>query len=306
MKSVTYGSLALCLISATSALASTRRVLVSGAGGQTGQHVFRKLLARPDEFSPVGVVRTEESRQNLIDTGVPESSVLVWDVTDPKSFKDNAEDFDAIVICTSAKPTPTGVINEETGRPVFSFPDGHPQLVDWQGQKNQIDAAKEMGGDTHVLICSSMGGTNPDHPLNNLGRELLDDGKTRGGDILKWKRKAEKYLIDSGLTYTIVHPGGLLNEDGGKRELCMGVDDKNTFTDNNTIPREDVAEVLVQALLHTEYRGRSFDIVSKNEEDGKPTKDYVALLKSLEGRNCDYSLGEIAMEGEGISDNRST
>lgn len=28
-----------------------------------------------------------------------------------------------------------------------------------------------------------------------------------------WKRKAEKYLIDSGLTYTIVHPGGLIDEE---------------------------------------------------------------------------------------------
>ncbi len=28
------------------------------------------------------------------------------------------------------------------------------------------------------------------------------------GNILQWKRKSEKYLIASGLTYTIVHPGG--------------------------------------------------------------------------------------------------
>jgi uncharacterized protein YbjT (DUF2867 family) len=30
--------------------------------------------------------------------------------------------------------------------------------------------------------------------------------------ILLWKRRAERYLIDSGLNYTIIHPGGLIDE----------------------------------------------------------------------------------------------
>ena len=45
----------------------------------------------------------------------------------------------------------------------------------------------------------------PDNMLNSLGRETLPDGSSRGGNILLWKRKAEKYLIDSGLPYTVVH-----------------------------------------------------------------------------------------------------
>ena len=32
------------------------------------------------------------------------------------------------------------------------------------------------------------------------------------GMILLWKRRAERYLIDSGLNYTIIHPGGLIDE----------------------------------------------------------------------------------------------
>jgi hypothetical protein len=28
------------------------------------------------------------------------------------------------------------------------------------------------------------------------------------GNVLLWKRKAEMYLIESGVDYTIVHPGG--------------------------------------------------------------------------------------------------
>ena len=34
-----------------------------------------------------------------------------------------------------------------------------------------------------------MGGTDPNHMLNSLGRETLEDGATQGGEILKWKRK---------------------------------------------------------------------------------------------------------------------
>jgi len=270
-----------------------RRVFVSGAGGQTGQHVFRKLLAKP-EFAPVGAVRSEESKAALLKTGgIPESSVVVCDITDPASCIEAMKGCDAAVICTSAKPAPTGQMNEETGRPIFHFPNGQPEEVDWLGQKNQIDAAYSQGANTHVLICSSMGGTDPNHPLNNLGKETLEDGTSRGGDILKWKRKAERYAMDLGLPYTIIHPGGLLNEAGGKRELCLGVDDKNTLTDNNTVPREDVAEVFVQALLNDDYRGRSFDLVSKPEGDGTTTEDFQALLLALDGKNCDYELGEI-------------
>ena len=112
-------------------------------------------------------------------------------------------------------------------------------------------------------------------------------------DILLWKRKAEKYLIDSGLPYTIVHPGGLLNEDGGKRQLVVGVDD-NRDEGERSIPREDVAEVLVQALMIPAYRMRSFDVRSKLEGEGEVTTDFGALLAKLGGRNTDYGLGEIA------------
>lgn len=41
------------------------------------------------------------------------------------------------------------------------------------------------------------------HVLHVLVRPQLGNG-----NILMWKRKAEQYLIASGLTYTIIHPGG--------------------------------------------------------------------------------------------------
>lgn len=58
-----------------------------------------------------------------------------------------------------------------------------------------------------------------------------------------WPRKAEEYLIASGLTYTIVHPGGLLDAPGGKRQLVLGLNDELTKREMRSIPRSDVAQV---------------------------------------------------------------
>ena len=99
-------------------------------------------------------------------------------------------------------------------RPEFEYPAlGSPELVDWVGQKAQIDAAKAAGV-KHVVVVGSRGGTDPNHPLNSIGGP--------GTNILVWKRKAEQYLVDSGLPYTIIRAGGLLDQPGGKRELVVG------------------------------------------------------------------------------------
>ena len=130
--------------------AHTLRVAVSGAGGQTGQFVFRKLLALKD-VSPLGIVRTEESRAALLESGVPEESVVVADVTDVAALKSAVASCGAFIICTSAKPKPSDQIDEATGRPTFTYPNGSPTDVDWLGQKSQIDA---MPSDAHRGVSS--------------------------------------------------------------------------------------------------------------------------------------------------------
>ena len=267
--------------------APIQNVLVTGAGGKTGRLVLQKLLARP-AFAPMGVVRTETSKQLLLEEeeGVPESNIVVADICDAAAMERVCHGMDAVIICTSATPAPTGEMSPE-GRPVFGFPNGQPEQVDWNGQKNQIDAASKSGVQ-QVVICSSMGGTNPENLLNKLGR--AKDGT--GGNILLWKRKAEQYLIDSGLCYTIVHPGGLLDQEGGQREIVVSVDDQQVGTDNRNIPRADVAELLIASLEYASYQNRSFDARTKPEGEGTVTTDYEKLLVDMT-ENCDYSLGTI-------------
>mmetsp|Transcript_45589 Transcript_45589/g.49239 ORF Transcript_45589/g.49239 Transcript_45589/m.49239 type:complete len:351 (-) Transcript_45589:117-1169(-) len=269
-----------------------RNVLVTGAGGKTGRLVLQKLLSRGlDKYVPMGLVRTQESKEGLEQEGVPGCHITIGDITDANSLAQAMEGKDAVIVCTSGTPAPTGDMNAE-GRPIFGYPNGQPEQVDWIGQKNTIDAAKAKASshNTHVVVCSSMGGTDPDNMLNTLARNA--DGT--GGNILLWKRKAEKYLIDSGLTYTILHPGGLIDEEGGRRELVVGVDDSQAGTESRVIPRADVAELLVASLEHDSYQNRSFDARSKpeDEKDSTITTDYNKLLVDLSG-NCDYTLGKI-------------
>ena len=159
-------------------------------------------------------------------------------------------------------------------RPEFEFPPGgSPEELDWLGQKNQIDAAKKAQV-KQVALVGSMGGTNPNHPLNRLGN----------GNILIWKRKAEEYLINSGIDYTIIRAGGLLDEPGGKRELVIGKNDIFLTNPPNgiapNIPRADVAELVVQALSCSEALNKAFDAISKpeNEPSAVVTSDFRALF----------------------------
>ena len=143
---------------------------------------------------------------------------------DPDALEQSLQGVDKLVLCTSAVPKINffSIIKvlimklfRRQGRPTFTFPNGSPYNVDWLGAKNQIDAAKRAGV-KHFVFLSSMGGTQPENFLNSIGKVEGDD---LSGNILLWKRKAEEYLINSGMSYTIVHPGGLLDKEGGVREI---------------------------------------------------------------------------------------
>lgn len=243
-------------------------VLVTGAGGRTGQIVYKKLKERPDQFVARGLVRTEESKGKIEGA----DDVYVGDIRDAGSILPAIQGTDFLVILTSAVPKiKPGFDPTKGGRPEFYFEEGaYPEQVDWLGQKNQIDAAKAAGVKQIVLV-GSMGGTNLNHPLNSLGN----------GNILVWKRKAEQYLADSGIPYTIIRAGGLQDREGGVRELIVGKDDELLQTPTRTITREDVAEVCIQALQFEESKYKALDLASKPEDSGTPTKDFKALFASV-------------------------
>ncbi|GAB2272567.1 hypothetical protein Dimus_022748 [Dionaea muscipula] len=263
---------AACVVGVVTAMANLDKttVLVTGAGGRTGKLVYEKLKERSAQFIGRGLVRTPESKEQI--GGADE--VFIGDIRSTDSLLPAIQGIDALIILTSAVPKMKPGSDPTKGRPEFYFEDGaYPEQVDWIGQKNQIDAAKAAGVKQIVLV-GSMGGTNPNHPLNNLGN----------GNILIWKRKAEQYLADSGLPYTIIRAGGLQDKDGGVRELIVGKDDELLQTETRTIARADVAEVCIQALQIEEAKFKAFDLASKPEGTGTPTKDFKALFSQVTTR----------------------
>lgn len=257
-------------ISAFMSNALIKRVLVTGATGRTGSLVVQKLQQRPKDFEAIAFARSEAKAKTLL--GNTEGFIF-GDINDSSTLQRALERIQTLVILTSAVPRMKAP-PKPGERPEFDFePGGTPEAVDYIGQKNQIDAALKAGVE-HIVLVGSMGGTNPNHPLNQLGN----------GNILVWKRKAEQYLIDSGIDYTIIRAGGLLDKPGGVRELLVGKDDDFLNHPPNgiptSIPRADVAEVVVQALQDANARNKAFDLISKPEEDPSAviTTNFSALF----------------------------
>jgi hypothetical protein len=102
--------------------------------------------------------------------------------------------------------------------------------------------------------------------MGGYGRSSLDriryDGAPRKDNLLKWKRKAERYLMRRAF-FTIVHAGPLTDNPGGQKEVVWDTDDALLRTNFKKISKEDCAEVLVQALLWKESVGRNIDVGSR-------------------------------------------
>lgn len=259
-------------------------VVVTGAGGKTGGLVVDQLAAAGDAYEVRPVARGPKKGAPL---PVTQIDVTAADAAD--KLASVLAGADALVIATSAVPKIqkrslvkmmlAKLVKKQGVRPTFTWKGGQPPVeVDWRGQKVQIDAAKAAGV-KRVVLVSSMGVTQPDNMLNSIG-----DGK-----ILLYKRKAEEYLVASGLEYAIIHPGGLIDAPGGEREVVLGVDDALLAGTVRSIPRADVASLTVACLTAPEAAAVSLDCVAKPPGEGAPTTDYRALLAGLGGKTAAYA-----------------
>lgn len=251
-----------------------KRILITGGGGKTGQLVFDQLN-KIDGFEPVGMVRSKK-KMNLLKKkyGARDDQVIMGDIMEKEALENAMEGCYGLVIASSAVPVLLKrslfkimgkklMRSKDIGKPQFkwSVKEGYPEKVDYEGQVLQFDAAKAAGVEK-VIVVSSMGGTQPDNFLNSIGKK--EDGTE--GDILVWKRKAEEYLIASGLPYGIIHPGGLTDKPAKSRKLILDVDDKLLQRKKRQIYRGDVASLCVTGLSASV--NFSLDCISEEIEDG--------------------------------------
>jgi uncharacterized protein YbjT (DUF2867 family) len=213
------------------------KAFVAGATGETGQRIVRTLVQRG---IPVrALVRDPISARSLLPIEV---ELVQGDVSDQAALRVAIADCTVLLSATGARPSldPSG-----------------PYKVDYEGNKNLIDAAKEKGIE-HFVMVSSLCASQFFHPLNLFWL------------ILWWKKQAEEYLQQSGLTYTIVRPGGLKNEDADERPLVMAGAD--TLTEGS-IARLKVAQTCVEALFQPNARNKIVEIVAQETATPKPLAD---------------------------------
>ncbi|MFM2060784.1 MAG: hypothetical protein RLZZ507_454 [Cyanobacteriota bacterium] len=208
------------------------KVFVAGATGETGRRIVQELVAR--NIPVRALVRDQQKAQAILS---PEVELVVGDVLERESLTAALGDSTVLLCATGAKPSfdPTG-----------------PYKVDFEGTKNLVDAAKAKQIE-HFILVSSLCVSQLFHPLNLFWL------------ILVWKKQAEEYIQKSGITYTIVRPGGLKNEDNSDAIIMQGAD---TLFDGS-IPRQKVAQVCVESLFESAAQNKIVEIVAKPDATRK-------------------------------------
>lgn len=219
------------------------KILVAGATGGVGRALVLKLA---EQGLPTRVMARDAMRAREILS--PGTEIVPGDVSKPDSLKGMLADIRA-VICTIGAKAPYG-------------PDS-PEHVDYEGVRNLVEAAK-AAHISHFILVSSIGVTQPDHRLNQMFN-----------NVLKWKLKGEDALRTSGLTYTIVRPGGLTDAPGGRTTLRFDQGDKIS----GRTSRADVAEVCIQALNQPGARNVTFEVI---ETEGEASDQWSALFDGLQ------------------------
>ncbi|WP_299741769.1 SDR family oxidoreductase [Rossellomorea sp. y25] len=203
-------------------------VAVVGANGQIGKQVVG-LLKESSEHTPRAIVRKEEQAHSFEQDGVQSSLVDLEGTVD--QIANGLKDADAVVF-TAGSGGKTGA--DKT------------LLIDLDGAVKAMEAAKQAGIDRFVMVSALQA-----HHRENWNESLKP--------YYVAKHFADRALEQSGLTYTIIRPGGLLNESGtGKVAAAENLS-------RGSIPREDVARTIVASLTEERTFNRGFDLISGND-----------------------------------------
>lgn len=109
-----------------------------------------------------------------------------------------------------------------------------------------MEAAKQAGIDRFIMVSALQA-----HNRENWNESLKP--------YYVAKHFADRALEQSGLTYTIIRPGGLLNE-VGTGKVTAGEN-----LSRESIPREDVAATIVASLNEERTFNKGFDLITGND-----------------------------------------
>ncbi|MEP0799483.1 SDR family oxidoreductase [Funiculus sociatus] len=216
------------------------KAFVAGATGETGRRIVQELVKR--NIPVRALVRNMEKARGILPDA---AELVVGDVLKPETLSVALGDSTVVLCATGAAP---------------GFDPTAPYKVDYEGTKNLVDAAKAKGIE-HFVLVSSIGASQFFHPLNLFWL------------ILVWKKQAEEYIQNSGLTYTIVRPGGLKNEDSSDSVVMYNAD---TLSLSGSIPRQKVAQTCVEALFQPAAQNKIVEVIAKPEASPKSWEQLFA------------------------------
>lgn len=200
------------------------KVLVAGANGATGRLIIKKL--KEHNHTSRAMVRDKSQGSELKKLGADE--VVVADLEG--DVGDAVKDVDAVMFAAGSG---SGTGKDKT------------DLVDRQGAIKLIDETSKNKSGRFIMLSA-------------IGVDEYETGPEAMRHYMIAKSKADTYLKQSDLTYTIVRPGRLSYENGtGKIRIAEKLENRE-----GSIPREDVAEVMVISLIIENTGNRVFEILS--------------------------------------------
>ena len=211
------------------------KVLVIGANGKVGQQVVN-MLHEHERHTVRAMVRKQEQLEAFQKKGI--EAVLADLEGTVDEIAEAAKGCDAIVFSAGS--------GGHTGA-------DKTLLVDLDGAVKAMEAAEKVGIKRFVMVSSFQTHNRENWPENLKPYYVA-------------KHYADRMLMNSGLNYTIIRPGYLLNEKG--TGLVAVAENLNV----GSIPREDVARTIVQSLDEPNTYKKAFDLMSGDTEIAEALK----------------------------------
>mmetsp|Transcript_3063 Transcript_3063/g.5880 ORF Transcript_3063/g.5880 Transcript_3063/m.5880 type:complete len:263 (-) Transcript_3063:637-1425(-) len=148
-----------------------------------------------------------------------------------------------------------------------------PFAVDYVGTNRLIQAARDTGKVKHFVLVTSLGTGNP--LLFPAGILNLFWG------ILVWKKLAEDTLVQSGLPFTVVRPGGMERPKDDFKETHNTILYSENSLGGGVVSRLQVAEVVAEALINPDASaGKVAEVIATVDAPKKPIADMFRALPS--------------------------
>jgi len=211
-------------------MTSASYIFLAGASRGVGREIAKCLTAQ--HLKVKALLRNESAAAELTALGVEVVMGDAMNVSDVEKAILTDEPIHAVISSIGGLPT-------DTERP------------DYPANKNLIDIAVKARVQKFILVTSIGTG-------NSVGA-LSPQALAALQSVLVEKDKAEQHLIASGLTYTIIRPGGL------KSEPATG---NGVLTEDTrivgSIHRADVADLVCRSLNSDRSNNKILSAVDKN------------------------------------------